>query len=162
MLLLLSLLFCSSSAFAAISPNGVLDTVLDRFQSEAQTWVSEIKRHARYLFVCLATISMVWTFGQLLYHRSSFAELFGEIIRFLCFTGLFLWFLEHAPTMSEDIIWGFRKMASQASGSEALSPSNIIDVGFQIFELTKQNISLMDGALGIGSYLIAIIILIIG
>lgn len=151
----------ATSAFAEVSSNNILDNVIDVFQAEAQTWVSEIKRHARYLFVSLATISMVWTFGQLLYHRSSFAELFGEIIRFLCFTGLFLWFLENAPTMSEDIIWGFRKMASQASGAQALSPSGIIDVGFQIFELTKKSVSLMDGAVGFGSYISALIILVL-
>lgn len=161
MLLLLSLLFCSSSAFAEISPNGVLDTVLDRFQSESQTWVSEIKRHARYLFVCLATVSMVWTFGQLLYHRSSFAELFGEIIRFLCFTGLFLWFLEQAPTMSEDIILGFRKLGGQASGTTALSPSSIVDVGVTICSMTWENISIMDGIDGFGAFICSLIILVL-
>lgn len=151
----------SDTAFAEISSNNVLDGVIDRFQSQAKGWVSEIKRHARYLFICLATISMVWTMGQLLYHRSSFPELFGEFIRFLCFTGLFLWFLENAPQMSEDIIWGFRKMASQASGSSALTPSGIVDVGFQIVAATWNNISIMDGASGVGSIICSLIILIL-
>ena len=159
--ILLSLTVLSDTAFAEISTSNVLDNVIERFQSQAKTWVTEIKIHARYLFICLATISMVWTMGQLLYHRSSFPELFGEFIRFLCFTGLFLWFLENAPKMSEDIILGFRKMGALASGSSALTPSGIVDVGFQIFSVTWMNVSFMDGATGIGSVLCSLIILIV-
>lgn len=161
MLLIFGMLVCSSSAFAAIAPNDVLDTVLERFQTEAQTWVSEIKRHARYLFVSLATISMVWTFGQLLYHRSSFAELFGEMIRFLCFTGLFLWFLEHAPTMSEDILLGFRKLAGQASGTEALSPSGIVDIGYNICNKAWESFKMFDVVDSLGALACSLIILIL-
>lgn len=104
---------------------------------------------------------MVWTFGQLLYHRSSFAELFGEMIRFLCFTGLFLWFLEYAPTMSEDIIVGLRKLGSQASGTEALSPSGIVDVGITICRNTWKNCSVFDLGDALGALLCALIILIL-
>ena len=150
-----------SDAFAAINPNGILDSVLERFQTEAKTWVTEIKRHARYLFICLATVSMVWTFGQLLYHRSSFAELFGEMIRFLCFTGLFLWFLEHAPAMSEDIIWGLRTIGGQASGTTALSPSGVVDIGISICSMTWENISITDGADGFGAFICSLIILVL-
>lgn len=104
---------------------------------------------------------MVWTFGQLLYHRSSFAELFGEIIRFLCFTGLFLWFLDNAPTMSEDILRGFLKLGGQASGTQGLSPSSIVDVGYTICSMTWENISIMDGMDGFGAFICSLIILVL-
>jgi len=164
-LLLGVILFACGVAQADTSPlvtsDNVLDSVMMQFKTKAYDWVEPIKIHARYLFICLATISMVWTMGQLLYHRSSFPELFGEFIRFLCFTGLFLWFLENAPTMSEDIINGFRKLAGQASGKTSLSPSGVIDLGFEVCSRVYNCIDFWDGAAGIGTILLSLLIFVL-
>ena len=165
LLLLCAVLICclcevayADTSSSVITSNNILDSVMMQFKTKAYDWVEPIKIHARYLFICLATISMVWTMGQLLYHRSSFPELFGEFIRFLCFTGLFLWFLENAPTMSEDIINGFRKLAGQASGRTALSPSGVMDLGIELCSKVYNCVNFWDGVAGLGTLLLSVII----
>ena len=107
----LLLVFLCGTAFAdTLTPDGVLETVIDRFQTQSRLWVTHIKDYARTLFFALVLISMVWNFGQLVFRYANIAEFFAEFIRFLVFTGLFLWFLENAPLMSEAIIESFKQV----------------------------------------------------
>ena len=92
---------CDTAIATQRVSDGILDTVLERFQTESRMWVSHIKVYARNLFFALVIISMVWNFGQMVFRYANIAEFFSELIRFLVFTGLFLWFLENAPLMSE-------------------------------------------------------------
>lgn len=121
-------------------------------------WVSHIKVYARNLFFALVLISMVWTFGQLIFHYANLSEYFAEMIRFLIFTGLFLWFLENAPTMSEAIIDSFRELAGEASGTKSMNPGDIIGVGYNIVMKALENFNVLK-PVSIGIILLSFIIM---
>jgi type IV secretion system protein VirB6/type IV secretion system protein TrbL len=132
--LVLCLALFSISAHAAIDNVGVLDTVLSRYQSAASTWGSVISARATWLFWVLATISMVWTFGMMALRKADIAEFFAEFIRFTVTTGFFWWLLYSGPVMAKNIMDDLRTIAGNASGNPTtLSPSGIVDIGFDIF-----------------------------
>jgi type IV secretion system protein TrbL len=121
-------------AHAAIDDTMVFDTVLAKYQSAASTWGAVISARATWLFWVLATISMVWTFGMMALRKADIGEFFAEFIRFTVTTGFFWWLLSNGPAFAKSIMSGLCQMAANASGNPAtLTPSGIVDIGFQIF-----------------------------
>lgn len=131
---LILLVVYSVDANAAITNSGLLDNVLTSYSNAAAAWANTITARATFLFWSLATISMVWTFGMLHLKKADIGEFYGEFIRFTMFTGFFWWLLSNGPTMATGIIDSMKTMGATASGNAtALSPSSILDIGFQIF-----------------------------
>lgn len=134
LMLFLWLALYSAQAFAAAESAGVLDNVLARFQAVASAWGTIITQRATWLFWLLAVISMVWTFGMMALRKADIGEIFAEFIRFTIFTGFFWWLLQNGPRFAVDIMTSLRMIAAQASGlPNALAPSGIVDIGFDIF-----------------------------
>lgn len=160
----LSFFFCflyAENSFAEISTSNILNTVLEKYETATSSWGIKIEAAATRLFVSLTAISMVWTFAQLLFHRSSFSELFGEMIRFMVFTGFYLWLLRKAPFISEAIIKSLRMLGEQASGQQNLQPSKIVDIGFEIFSRAVSNISLTSPIITSGCLIVSIVVLLV-
>ena len=132
--ILLCLFLFALDAHAAIDDTMVFDTVLAKYQSTASTWGAVISARATWLFWVLATISMVWTFGMMALRKADIGEFFAEFIRFTVTTGFFWWLLSNGPAFAKSIMSGLCQMAANASGNPAtLTPSGIVDIGFQIF-----------------------------
>lgn len=148
-------------AHAELTSGGVLNTVLEKYKEAAAAWSSTIQEKATWLFMTLTAISMVWTFSQLLFHRSSLAELFGELIRFMMFTGFFLWLLRNGPQMATDIIDSFKKIGGEASRQGSISPSSLVDIGFKIFDKACEESSMWSPVVSAGCLITAGIILVI-
>lgn len=150
------------TASAEIQTKNILDSVLDKYILEAKSWAYFIQEKATWLFILLATISMVWTFSQLMFHRSSIAEFFGELIRFMLFTGFYLWLLRNGPAIAEAIISSMVNIGTQASNQAiALSPSGILDIGFDIFSDACENFSAWSPVKGAATLIISGIILVV-
>lgn len=153
LILLVSLFSHESQAQAVAGGSGLLDNVLSTYKSSASSWVSVIKDSATMWFWSLALISMVWTFGMLFFKQAGIAEFFGEFIRFSVFTGFFKWLLNNSPQMPMDIMKSLMMLGTTASnGSGMLSPSGIVDIGFQLLSTVTTNSSAWDpinSALGI-------------
>lgn len=126
-------IFCSFNAHAAINNSAILDNVLDRYNNVASTWSAVITARATWLFWVLTMISMIWTFGMMALRKADISEFFAEFLRFTIFTGFFWWLLLNGPNFAIDIINSLRTIASNASGLGPLSPSRIVDMGFDIF-----------------------------
>lgn len=141
---------------------GVLDVVLDRYQSAASTWSTVIAARATWLFWLLATISMVWTFGMMALRKADIGEFFAEFLRFTVTTGFFWWLLINGPAFARSIMDGLRQLAANASGNPAtLMPSNIVDIGFAIFFRVLDQSSVwspVDSACGI---IVGVVILVV-
>jgi type IV secretion system protein TrbL len=161
-LVLLCMALFSAHAHAAISNVGVLDNVLARYAAVASTWSTYITGRATWLFWTLALISMVWTFGLMALRKADIGEFFAEFISFSIFTGFFWWLLINGPVFADAIMRSMRTIAANASGGgTTLSPSGIVDIGFDIFFKVLDKSSVwkpVDSAAGI---LISIAILII-
>lgn len=136
--------YSTREAFAALTSKSILDSVMEKYQTTAMGWGNAIQDHATTLFFYLVSISIVWQFSQLLFHRSSFSELFGEIIRFLTFTGFYLWLLRNGPAIANAIIESMRAIGGEASGSKGLLPSTIMDIGFKVFHQAVKDISMLN------------------
>lgn len=141
----LSLLVCNVDiSHAALNNMGIMDTVLQKYKTAAASWASVIQERATWLFLALMTISIVWTFFPLMFHRSSFPEIFGEMIRFCAFFGFFLWLLNNGPAIADAIIESLRQLGNRASGLPGVTPSSIMDIGFGIFTRMLKNFSFWE------------------
>lgn len=159
---LVALSLSATSALADINNAGLFDTVLQRYADKASTWATVIAGHATWLYWVLVSISMVWTFGFMALRRADLGEFFAEFIRFTIVTGFFWWLLINGPAYADGMIQSMRTMAGNATGlGGSLSPSGIVDIGFDIFNTVLEKSSLwspVDSAIGI---IIALIILVI-
>jgi len=153
----------STNAHAAISNVGILDDALSRYSTAASAWGTVITSYASWLFWTLALISMVWTFGMLALRKADIAEFFAEFFRFTVFTGFFWWLLTNGPQFAIDIQDSLLKIGGKATGTGAtLSPSGIVDIGFDIFGKVYDNSSgwtPVDSTVGIIISLIILVVL---
>jgi type IV secretion system protein VirB6/type IV secretion system protein TrbL len=165
--LVVSLPFFCGEAHAAVDNAGILDNVLARYSAAATTWAGYITSRASWLFWTLTVISMVWTFGMMALSKADIGEFFAEFVRFTVFTGFFWWLLTNGPTFATAIMDSLRSIAGTASGlGPALSPSGIVDIGFDIFSKVAAKSSFwspIDSAAGlIMSGIILIVLAMIG
>lgn len=160
------LLFLSLPVYANSMVNngssGLFDNILKRFAETASQWGSFMISSASWLFSMLAFLSMFWTYAQLALKKADVQEFVGETFRFIMTTGFFLWLLTHGPAISMAIMDSLREVAAKASGlPNNLSPSSIVDIGFEIAFAVIDKFSMsspIDSAIGI---LMGIVILVI-
>ncbi|WP_339099332.1 P-type conjugative transfer protein TrbL [Yersinia enterocolitica] len=127
------LMWYSVNATAAIDNSGIMNTVLDRFQSAASGWGAVMVQYASWLFWGMALLSMVWTFGMMALRKADIQEFFAEALRFLSATGFFFWILVNAPSIAMSIIKSTQMIGAEAAGlGSQLQPYAIVDMGFDI------------------------------
>ncbi|CQH47680.1 P-type conjugative transfer protein TrbL [Yersinia frederiksenii] len=127
------LMWYSVNAAAAIDNSGIMNTVLDRFQSAASGWGAVMVQYASWLFWGMALLSMVWTFGMMALRKADIQEFFAEALRFLSATGFFFWILVNAPSIAMSIIKSTQMIGAEAAGlGSQLQPYDIVDMGFDI------------------------------
>ena len=160
--LLVSLPFFCVEAHAAIDNVGILDNVLARYSTAAATWATYITSRASWLFWTLTIISMVWTFGMMALSKADIGEFFAEFVRFTVFTGFFWWLLTNGPTFATAIMDSLRSIAGTANGlGPSLSPSGIVDIGFDIFSKVVEKSSFWSPIDSVTGLIISGIILIV-
>ncbi len=156
------LILISNNAFAEITNKGILDRVLEKYKTVASTWQEVLMNNALWLFWCLVTISMVFTFALMLLKKADISEFFAEFVKFTIFTGFYLWLLKNAPAIGGSIIKGLSQLAAKAAGiADTPTPSSIVDIGFGIFAKILDQGSIwspIDSAIGV---LIGLVILVV-
>lgn len=152
----IGLLLLATDASAAINNDGIMDAVLNRFQSNASSWASIFESAATRLFWTLVLISMVWTFGMMALRKADIGEFFAELVRFTVFTGFFWWLLINGPAFARSIINSLRQLGGAAAGlsgySANFTPSEVVDIGFIMLGKTFAESTLwspIDSAFGI-------------
>lgn len=164
MVLLLLLLGVTQvfSAGTGINNAGVLDNILLRFSETSKTWASKIILISSWLFWSLAVISMTWTGILIVLQKGELQDLFKELIRFFMTLGIFFWFLQNGSALTMAIINSLRQAAATASGlTKELSPSSIIDIGFDIVSKVVDNSSIWSPSLSTVGLLMALVILVV-
>jgi P-type conjugative transfer protein TrbL len=158
-----ALLLVAPTAFAGVPGNiesGFFNEILRRFQSAASGWQSVITDAATWLFWCLATISLTWTFGIMALRKAEIGEFAAELVKFIVFTGLWFFLLTNGPEFSMAIMHGLAMLGAQAGGlpTSDFSPSGLVDVGFDVFSTVidqssmwpnKIQLSLLGGLLAL-------------
>lgn len=124
---------------------GILDEVKDRFVNAAMMWRGVILNHATWLFWLLVTINLVWTFGMMALQKADLPDFFREFIKFTITTGFFWWVLLNGPVMATDIYQSMMKIGADAGAlPNGLSPSSIIDIGFEISARVNNVLTIWD------------------
>lgn len=143
-LVLITLAFSHTAQAAGLDSGNMLNKILDSFSTVAVTWRSEITAKASWLFWGLALISMTWTYGLMALRNADIQAFFAETVRFLGTLGFFWWLLLNGPAISLAIIDTMRTISADASGlGSGLSPSSIIDIGFNILTKVGESSSVM-------------------
>ncbi|MFJ4157226.1 P-type conjugative transfer protein TrbL [Pseudomonas sp. NPDC089752] len=134
---------------------GFFDTILQRFSQAAKGWRTLIMAAATRLFWTLAVISMVWTFGLMALRKADIGEFFAEMLRFIMFVGFYWWLLQNGPNFADTLVKSLSKLGSQAGGLPVyndkfgLSPSDIVQLGFDIFAKIVDNMSMWPSKIAI-------------
>lgn len=162
-ILSLALLFHSAHAESlGINSADLLDSILLRFENTASGWGKRLVELGTWLFWGLTLISMVWTYGLMALKKADIGEFLAETVRFFVTTGFFLWILRNGPAIATSIMDSCRMMASQASGlNKVVSPSGIIDIGFDIASKVVDKSSIWSPATSTVGLLIATVILVV-
>jgi type IV secretion system protein VirB6/type IV secretion system protein TrbL len=151
----------------ALDSNGILDDILNKYKDNSKGWAATITTHASWLFWTLVTISMVWTFGFMMFQKADIGEFFAEFIKFTIFTGFYWWLLINGPIFAGTIINSMLQMGVESAGLDnallhnPLSPSSIVDIGFGTLDKAINGSAILkpvDSAVGI---VVALVILII-
>lgn len=153
---------CCHAQGHGMDSRDLLDNILQRFASTSALWSKTMLSYARYLFWSLASISMVWTYGLMALRRADIQEFLAETVRFFVVIGFFYWILDNGPAIAKAIIDSMRQLAAKASGiNEHVSPSDIVDVGFDIVSKAIDSSSIWSPAATTVGLLVAGVILII-
>ena len=124
---------------------GILDEVKDRFLNAAMMWRGVILDYATWLFWLLVTINLVWTFGMMALQKADLPDFFREFLKFTITTGFFWWVLLNGPVMATDLYESMMKIGADAGGlPEGLSPSSIIEIGFDISAQVNNVLTIWD------------------
>ncbi|MFJ2983682.1 MULTISPECIES: P-type conjugative transfer protein TrbL [unclassified Pseudomonas] len=131
------------AADSQLGSSGIMNEVLVRFHNATEKWLPAIQSAAERLFLALATISMVWTFGLMLLRKAEIGEFFSEFIRFLVVFGFYWWLLKNAMgglQIADSIVKSLSQLGSEAGklGSTDLKPSSIVDLGFELYDRTVE------------------------
>lgn len=157
------LLLFTVDAHAAVSNTDMLNGIVEKMQTATQSMADKLVGFATTLFWSLAVINMVITFGFMVMRKADIGEYFAELVRFIITLGFFWWLLSNAVSgmnIGGTIIDSMRNMAAQATGlGRELSPSGIVDVGFNVlFTVYNADLGIADKLL---AYAVAVIILLI-
>ncbi|MET1114432.1 MAG: P-type conjugative transfer protein TrbL [Comamonas sp.] len=140
----LVLMLLASPAAADLSNLRLLDTVVEKFSTQARTWQSVMMNAATWLFWTLGTISLAWTGGMMVLRKADMGEFFAEFIRFILFFGFFLWLLRNGPAFAASIIESMQRLGANATQQSSVTPSVIVDIGFAIWQQAVSNISTLN------------------
>lgn len=143
--ILCSVLLTLQSIDASAASLGNLNDVIDAFRDKSANWSDKVMSAASTLFWVLGTISLTWSMGQLATKKADIQEFFVEFFRFSMSFGFFYWLLKNATSghnIAGTIISSLQKLGEQAAGYPGLSPSELVDIGLDLFSAVLQNTSL--------------------
>jgi type IV secretion system protein VirB6/type IV secretion system protein TrbL len=154
----------TNDACATALDADAFNQVMAKYQTAATGWESTIKKHAYQLFWALTLISMVWTFGILALKKADISDFFVELIRFLGFTGFYLWLLDSGPQMALAFINSLKGIAGEAAHvSSVVTPGAIINMALDFFTkiVDATDFSIGSIAQAIVAIAIAVVILVL-
>lgn len=156
------LLFSRTADALPLDSGDMLNHILESFTRVAYTWQSKITSSASWLFWGLALISMVCTYAAMILRNADIQAFFAETIRFFGTLGFFWWLLKNGPAISISIIDTMRAISANAAGlGSGLSPSSIVDIGFNILTKVSSTSSVLSPVVSALMIVTAIVVLVV-
>jgi len=154
--LVVALVATVALARSAAADTGVLDTILDEGLHASQTWYPAASSYARSFYapllaLDLALMGITWLLASMR-REWGLGEAVGELCRRVMLVGLVAAGLTLYPLFVSSIFSTFQKMGATISGTDAVSPSLILDRGILLASaILGAGISSGWAILGIGS-----------
>lgn len=123
----------AGTAFAQSAPTpnaGILDEIMNTFMQKAQGWESKTRAIAMNFFAYGVVISLAWTGIRLALRGKDFEGLIGTISMQILTIGFFFMLIQKGPWLAGLIIGSFTDAGKTISGAGQLSPSLIVQLGF--------------------------------
>ncbi|KIZ48466.1 conjugal transfer protein TrbL [Pseudomonas oryzihabitans] len=135
-LVLLATFLVSSDALAANlhDPSGSFTGLLDLVKNSSAQWDERLYRYAMRLFWSLALIQFMWTFIPLVFRQADFAEIVGELVRFILVICFFWALLLFSTDWAEAVVNSFRQAGAVAAGlgDKAIRPGDIFGSAIEL------------------------------
>lgn len=142
-----SLLFTDNS-FAVIPESGALDSMVGTFENNANKWWAILESYALRMFWILAVIDFAWMAIMLALSLGEFQEFVAQIVRKIIVLGLFMALLVYGHIWAGAIMNSMSQVAGianqHAGGATSVTPSNILDTGFQFCAMIASRMSVFN------------------
>ena len=132
-LLFLVVISCFSSVTNAdIETKKSLNSIVREYRDNASNWEAEIVKAANWLFWTLVAIDFAWLVLMMLFQKQDILDFLGSLIQRILIIGFFFILLTNGTTWASAITDSFRTIAGRASGSDGLSPSDVMSQGIDV------------------------------
>lgn len=137
-LAIIVLWLCINSAFAEgtgnieIAPTATINSLIENFTSKLQGIQSIFQNGARNLFLSLAVIAIVWSYGQLLIKGGELNTIFFELVKTILTVGLFWWLINDCADLLFTMFKKFGEWGGKQTNFGVHSAADVINQGSSI------------------------------
>lgn len=139
-LAIIAVWLCINSAFAVESSNGsveiaptaTINSLINDFTSKLQGIQSIFQNGARNLFLSLAVIAIVWSYGQLLIKGGELNTIFFELVKTIMTVGLFWWLINDCADLLFTLFKKFGEWGGKQTNFGVHSAADVINQGSSI------------------------------
>lgn len=125
-------------------PTGILDGLVDGYQSISGHWLEQILPMARQIFAILGVLEIALSGLLWALQRTTLDQVAAEFVKKSALLSFYFALLIAFPAWIPQIPLGFERAGQVASGTGSLSPSALVDTGITI----GNNMMLSFGSLG--------------
>lgn len=137
-LAIIAVWLCINSAFASgedsvkIAPTATINSLIENFTSKLEGIQSFFQNGARNLFLSLAVIAIVWSYGQLLIKGGELNTIFFELVKTIMTVGLFWWLINDCADLLFTLFKKFGEWGGKQTNFGVHSAADVINQGSSI------------------------------
>ena len=139
-----------SSPTPQVIQEGALDTIVENFRTQTQTWASEIQKFAQNLLFSLMAISLLWIGLQAILKRQELQDIIQQFVMLVLTVSFYLIVMWNVGDWVPNIVSTFGQIAgsvipdsaylssSSASPEFNLSASQVVGTGWDVFSAMRK------------------------
>lgn len=137
-LAIIAVWLCINSAFASgedsvkIAPTATINSLIENFTSKLEGIQNIFQNGARNLFLSLAVIAIVWSYGQLLIKGGELNTIFFELVKTIMTVGLFWWLINDCADLLFTLFKKFGEWGGKQTNFGVHSAADVINQGSSI------------------------------
>ena len=122
----------SSTSSANEAPSLGLNDAQNQFKDKMHDLVSTFQNAAKNLFLSLALIGIVWSFGQMALKGTELNNLIFELLKCCMTVGFFWWLITEAGDVIFNLFSNFSNWGAKQTGFNPSNPAELINKGTDI------------------------------
>ena len=122
----------AANATANEAPSLGLNQAQTQFKNEMHNLVSQFQNAAKNLFLSLALIGIVWSFGQMALKGAELNNLIFELLKCCMTVGFFWWLITEAGDVIFNLFSNFTNWGAKQTGFNPSNPAELVNKGTDI------------------------------